>query len=331
MGFLDVVRRTGLGIIRSSELVGVRLRFVGIDGHRVRDRDFTGRRVVVGLDLTVPHELGGVTLREPPGLMPTVRVGVPAFEITHGVTLFRMRPRATTASRVDRSPISRHQAALGPQATENDSDRLKRKLWPLRARESPAQDGFDKYFWEMRPQPTITALPRIDLRHHREYLDPGEHIVGWKVDGGWAGAVRLTTMSDAIDIIGILPPMTGVSGTATIEWLPLTFGQRPWLRCPNCARRIAAVLIRGWDLVCASCCELPYATTRMTESERVLNKRHRLAALVGTTVVGARPTKPRWQRWPTFNRNLERYVDAELQFLGIGAVAEPVFSGRRTS
>jgi len=83
-------------------------------------------------------------------------------------------------------------------------------------------------------------------------------------------------------------------------------GARPWFICPDCRRRVA-ILYGAPILKCRQCHRLAYASTREGHVDRAIRRANRLRAKLGWKpgILNGGGPKPKWMRWPTFERLVE--------------------------
>lgn len=114
--------------------------------------------------------------------------------------------------------------------------------------------------------------------------------------------------------------------TAAVEWTRCAKGgERPWLRCPDCARRCALLYIPagGRSLACRLCwgrrtghpSGLPYPSQHEKPEDRLLTKAIAIRERVGQKGGGIMepfPAKPKGMHWSTYERLHGACRDAEL-------------------
>jgi hypothetical protein len=111
-------------------------------------------------------------------------------------------------------------------------------------------------------------------------------------------------------------------------------GARPWFLCPDCRRRVGSLYLRKEPaleiithgrstvavperevLACRHCLRLQYDSQAENEVGRSLRRTRKLSAKLAK---GSLRRKPKWMRWPTFERlcrllRHERNLRAELE------------------
>ena len=90
-------------------------------------------------------------------------------------------------------------------------------------------------------------------------------------------------------------------------------GQRPWFLCPmaECGRRVAMLYLDGLYFLCRHCHALEYASQRMNRPQRAS---HRIQK-IRTGLKQPLPEKPARMRWATYQRLIDRAVQAERERL----------------
>ena len=159
---------------------------------------------------------------------------------------------------------------------------------------------------------------RIDIRrwHKGGYLNAGSSFT-WQWTRGEErtgnigvavsnGSVRLNySMRDGDD------KWRDASQTIMTTSTPCHYGgSRPWFVCPACHERAAVLYLRSGRFACQRCQRISHQSQSGSAIDRVCNRYHHLDALV---MAG----KPKWQRWATFNRLLDRYDLVSAQFDGL--------------
>lgn len=98
----------------------------------------------------------------------------------------------------------------------------------------------------------------------------------------------------------------------TVEWMPCHFGgNRAWFRCPACGRR-AAILYGAPVFACRHCLRLVYESQREAPYSRALSKAQGIHKRLGGTGIVLDPVfKPKGMHWRTYNRQMERFREAE--------------------
>ena len=105
-----------------------------------------------------------------------------------------------------------------------------------------------------------------------------------------------------------------------VSWTPCHFGgDRPWLHCPHCDRRVAR-LFRGLaGYFCRPCCGNPiYESQRRSTKARAYLQAYRLRERLGGSrpVVDAIPLRPRGMKQKTYERLCARIMQLERPLAG---------------
>lgn len=182
--------------------------------------------------------------------------------------------------------------------------------------------------------PTVVreSLPALRMPSLRRLkcTKPGETaITGWRwPDGGLTG-VRVHGSVDGIGVEGVLPPLMGWSAFVPWSWSRSPYGQRAWLTCPRCGRRVGTLcIVDGPDLECGDCTGLPYAMATLGRAERLQQKRRLARRACGLDFHGGgelrRPKGMRTKRWIAL---LDQLSEAETDVLASLGVEVPQHTG----
>lgn len=151
---------------------------------------------------------------------------------------------------------------------------------------------------------------RIDIRRWQKggYLKAGTGFTWqWTCDGEKTGSIGVNVSNGSMRL-GYSIEGRDASQTITTTTTPCHYGGwRPWFSCPICYSRAAVLYQRSGRFACRQCQRVSYSTQSGSAIDRVCNRYHRLDAVV---MAG----KPRWQRWATRNRLLDRYELVSAQF-----------------
>jgi hypothetical protein len=90
-------------------------------------------------------------------------------------------------------------------------------------------------------------------------------------------------------------------------------GQRPWFLCPmaECGRRVLILYLDGLYFGCRRCHSLVYTSQRMDRPQRAS---HRIQK-IRTRLMRPLPEKPAQMHWATYQRLIEKAVQAEQERL----------------
>ena len=101
----------------------------------------------------------------------------------------------------------------------------------------------------------------------------------------------------------------------SLETTPQPFGgRRWWFICPRIGVRAAKLYLPNWAFTFASreAYRLAYASQREPAHDRALRRAFKLRGKLGVEGgVGDYVPKPKWMRWPTYDRKLEEIFAAE--------------------
>lgn len=103
-----------------------------------------------------------------------------------------------------------------------------------------------------------------------------------------------------------------------IGWTPCHLGgERPWLHCPNCSRRVAK-LYGGAVFICRHCMRLNYPSQQTSKRDRAMDRawtlRHKLGCDAGPLDYPAEYiSRPKGMHQKTFARRIEQLSRIEAQ------------------
>ena len=97
-----------------------------------------------------------------------------------------------------------------------------------------------------------------------------------------------------------------------VEWTPCHFGgNRAWLRCPACGRRVA-ILYGATIFACRHCLQLAYESQRKAPHYRALRKAQGIHEKLGGTGIIVDPIfKPKGTHWRTYSRHIAQFQEVE--------------------
>jgi hypothetical protein len=104
-------------------------------------------------------------------------------------------------------------------------------------------------------------------------------------------------------------PWEDIRLVIALDWTSCHYGgQRPWLRCPDCQRRVAVLC--GYDrlFLCRHCYRLPYASQYETRLDRLYRKLRELQERIGSQYA----RKPKGMHWRTWKRLRDQALNAEM-------------------
>lgn len=165
--------------------------------------------------------------------------------------------------------------------------------------------------------------------------------LNWNCNGEPSGSVRIS-VTDARLIVSYRKKERGSE-----EWIDykneinlLTTecnygGERKWLECPYCKRRMGVLTLGNDGFACRHCYKVPYASQQESKPDRLMRAQRKLAARMFEDE--DRGIKKKGMHWKTFNRLLSKHSDSEsaydkmmLQYcLERGMISEATLFGYR--
>ena len=103
------------------------------------------------------------------------------------------------------------------------------------------------------------------------------------------------------------PPGTGENAEQRVEMTTTAChlgGQRHWLICSGCGRRVAVLYAPGSRFTCRRCSSLVYASQKTGAGDRASNKANRLRRQLGWQegILNDMGGKPKGMHWSTYRR-----------------------------
>lgn len=180
--------------------------------------------------------------------------------------------------------------------------------------------GFGSGGWNATGRSTAESAKPLDVNNlnRRGCLTPGamSHQY-WSCRGEPSGDIRVEAFEGGITLIYRTRQPGGewkdVREAVSIIWTPCHFGgQRPYLLCPRCGKRIAK-LYGVARFLCRSCNNLAYQCQRESGSDRTLRKDWKLRALLGGApgMNNPIPDKPKGMHWRTYKSVIEEIYRVE--------------------
>lgn len=185
--------------------------------------------------------------------------------------------------------------------------------------------------WRSGASSTTDELRRLDVRRwaREGMLRPGYY-------GGWQwlrNGERLASiqMRSEIDRVVLIYRHRSGGGEWKDEEYPVYIartachlgGSRPWFICPavGCRRRVA-ILYGGTIFACRRCHRLVYDSTRENAGDRATRRADRLRDRLGWDpgILNGDGPKPKWMRWRTFHRLVEKHdghVSRSMQAIAV--------------
>jgi len=171
------------------------------------------------------------------------------------------------------------------------------------------------YRWDTRT--TTEQIHRVDIRYLRKqgFLKEGTFgTLSWSCGGQQTGSIRFKTSNDSLQLIyrhrqrG--EDWIDKSERIAFDKTPCNFGgDRQWLLCPHCGKRVAIVYGLGSGFLCRHCYDLPYASQGETQLDRMMRKARKIRKQLNADIDLDIPIyrKPKGMHWKTF----ANYVEAE--------------------
>ena len=153
----------------------------------------------------------------------------------------------------------------------------------------------------------------VDIRYLRSngYLKLGNRIrLTWSVGDEERGHIWITPYENKIVLDYKVRSYGEQEWTTVLEdvfftWTPCNFGgQRAWLSCPGCNRRVAVIYAGGKRFLCRHCYGISYASQCETDMDRQLRKSQKIRRklCVGESVLDPVIFKPKGMHQKTFDR-----------------------------
>lgn len=147
----------------------------------------------------------------------------------------------------------------------------------------------------------------VDQVRREKCLEPGRVVLWqWTWTSGDKASIRLEPRADSLGLAFTVKDgdtRREVAQDIELERTVCNYGgTRTWFLCPRCGRRVAK-LYGGSSFYCRHCHGLRYRSQAESGSDRLLRKARKIRARLG-----AGPSfydsidKPKWMRWPTFER-----------------------------
>jgi len=184
---------------------------------------------------------------------------------------------------------------------------------------------------------TTEEKKRLDVRWLRQqgYLTPGQILsLQWSRGERPTGSAGGWVAQDLSSITMVYQASARGGAWETIrQVVPLTWtacnygGQRPWLLCPVCTRRVA-VLYLAYRLrfACRHCCRLCYQTQKQDRTDRLLTKALKIRKRLGQKgggILERLPEKPPGMHGRTYERLARAAIAAEeAQLRGLAEVRQ---------
>jgi len=133
-------------------------------------------------------------------------------------------------------------------------------------------------------QTTLDEVKKIDIRKLKKwgYLNSYRSgVISWSCNDEPSGNINIYSYHDCIKLkykareYG--SEWASIEQTINIVSTPCHYGgERKWLECPHCKRRMGILCIYGTRFYCRHCNGLSYASSNESKHERLIRKKHKL-------------------------------------------------------
>lgn len=169
--------------------------------------------------------------------------------------------------------------------------------------------------------------------HRRGFLKPGASCLWtWTWTSGDKASIGLQALAGALRLDFRVrsggEDWRDVAQVVDLEHTSCHYGgTRPWFRCPRCGRRVAK-LYGGTAFWCRQCHGLAYRSQAETYADRCYRRANKMRARLGGEP-GAMSflPKPKWMRWPTYERLAEEIRERETAWLMAAVARFPSLRG----
>ena len=135
------------------------------------------------------------------------------------------------------------------------------------------------YQWKST-KTTLDEVHLLDVRwlQRHGYFTPWPRLMSWHCGAHPAGSINVSLQPEGL-VLEYRYHLVGGAWEAVRQVVPLTWtpchygGQRPWLRCPGCQRRVALLCLGGKWFLCRHCYALPYGSQQETAEDRHYRRR----------------------------------------------------------
>lgn len=172
-------------------------------------------------------------------------------------------------------------------------------------------------------QETIEELKLIDIRFLKKIGILNSYRSGqlsWSINSQPSGTVGYSCTPDFIKL------KFNYRRSSFSEWLPVEQcvyfdktlcnygGERYWLLCPNCNRRVGILCAAGKLFLCRYCYKVPYESQNESRSDRIITQKHKLGKRIFAEYsMGRGWGKKKGMHQKTFERLYARYCRLEHQ------------------
>ena len=163
---------------------------------------------------------------------------------------------------------------------------------------------------------TVEQARRIDIRYmkKRGLLRPGVNgTLNWNRGGTPTGEINFTANTHNLELRYRVQEGGGdwenINQTIQLALTPCHYGgQRKWLVCPHCTRRVVILCFGSKRFYCRHCLKLAYGSQREDRIGRMCRARDRLASQI---FEGDGHTRKKGMHHRTFEKQVERYFNLE--------------------
>jgi len=170
---------------------------------------------------------------------------------------------------------------------------------------------------------TVDGLLSIKLsvlRRNGALVNGSVSVIQWFRQGHYLGEYRVTAATDQLTInCQIYNHHQHITQAVKLTHTSCYLGgNRPWMTCPGCGRRVMILYVASPGLGCRHCFNLTYASRNEGQVDQLLRTARNARLKVGAAVdlTKSIPSKPKWKHHNRYNRlrhEAERY---EMKFLG---------------
>jgi len=181
----------------------------------------------------------------------------------------------------------------------------------------------------MRPggKATVDSQNTINVRYLKEQ---GLLIAGrqgeltWNSRGEQVGAIGYETKKNGIQLTYNFRrnnegEWQSIKQLVLFDYTPCHYGgQRVWLLCSECDRRVTAIHSAGKYFLCRHCYGLNYQSQHESYIDYQLHKAQELRVKLGGSASSASPlpAKPKGMHWKTYSKLQHEIIEGEMAFFG---------------
>lgn len=169
------------------------------------------------------------------------------------------------------------------------------------------------YRWDK--QTTCNEVNRVDIRYmkKRGLLHPGTSgSLSWTRGEEEAGSIRYHVEKYRLILSYRHRPHGGDwESVEEAIWFDRTScnygGERLWLKCPHCHRRVAVLYGPGKRFLCRQCHKLPYGSQMSGKLDSLVDQKHKLGNKTYKYYDGEGWGKKKGMHWKTFDKYHAKY------------------------